>query len=118
MHVEEILGTKAAGMICGLFRNGMDAACDAVSMDIGGKEYDMHSGGALILIIGRNIPKRHLGVVFMSQRGIPTIVSVVIWLVTELELRLCDMRGMLECRIQTSARDICFSSRGLGERLA
>jgi len=90
-------------MICGLFRNGMDAACDVVSMDIGGKEYDMHSGGTLILIVGRNIPKRHFGVVFVFQRGIPMIVSVVIWLVIELELRFCDMRGMLKCRVQTTA---------------
>ena len=101
--MEERLGTKTAGMIYGLFRNGMGAVCDAVSMDIGGKEHDMHSGGTLILIIGRNIPKGHLSVVFVFHRGIPAIVSVVIWLVFELELRFCDIRGMLECRIQTSA---------------
>jgi hypothetical protein len=92
-----------AGTICGLFRNGMDAACYVVSVDISEKEHDVHSGGALILITEGNIPKRYLSVVFVFQRGIPTIVSVVIWLAFELKLRFCDMRGMLKCRIQTSA---------------
>lgn len=90
-------------MRCGLFRGGMDGACSAVSMGISGEEYDMHSGGTLFLIIERNIPKRYLGVVLVFQGGIPTIVSVVIWLMFELELWFGDMRGMLECRIQTPA---------------
>lgn len=102
MHGEETLGTKTASMICGLFRNGMDAACDTISIDISGKESDMHSGGTLILIVRRNIPKGHLGVVFVFQRRIPVVFSVVVWLVFELELRFYDMRGMLKCRIQTT----------------
>jgi len=86
-------------MRCGLSRSGMDAACNAISMGISGEKHDMHSGGTLILTIKRNISKRHLGVVFVFQGRIPTIVSVVIWLVFELELRFGDMGGMLECRI-------------------
>lgn len=81
----------------------MDAACNAVSMDISGEEHDMHSGGTLFLIIERNISKRYLSIVFVFQGGIPAIVSVVIWLVFELELWFGDTRGMLECRIQASA---------------
>ena len=61
----------------------------------------MHSGGALFLVIGRNISKRHFGVVFVFQGGRPTIVSVVLWFVFELELRFGDVGGVLECRIQT-----------------
>jgi len=59
----------------------------------------MHSGGTLVLIIERNVSKRYLGVVFVFQGWVPTVVSVIIWLVFELELRFGDMGGMLECRI-------------------
>jgi hypothetical protein len=106
------------GMRCGLSHSGMDAACNAVSMDMSGEGHDMHSGGTPISAVKRNISKRHLGVVFVFQRGRPTIVSVVIWLVFELELRFGDMRGMLECRVQTSAGSICFCLRGLERRSA
>jgi len=98
-----MLGTKTVNMKCGLFHNDMDAACNAVSMDTSGKEHDMHSGGTVFSVTGRNIPRRYLGVVFVFQGRIPTIVSVVIWLAPELELRFGNMRGMLECRIQTPA---------------
>ena len=81
----------------------MGAACNVVSMDIGGGKLDMHSGGGFVLIIERNISKWHFGVVFVFQGRTPTIVSVIIWLVFELELRFGDMRSILECRVQTSA---------------
>jgi len=43
------------------------------------------------------------------------VFSVVIRLVFELELRFCNMRGMLKCRIQTTTWSVCFGlRRGLG----
>ena len=52
-------------MRCGLSRNDMGVAWNAMSMDASGEEDDMHSGGTLILTAGRNISKRYLGVVFV-----------------------------------------------------
>jgi len=92
----ETLGTKTGGMRCGLSRSGTDAACKAVSTYISEEEHNMHSGGTLVSVFERNISKRYLGVVFVFEGGVPTILSVVIWLVFELELRFSDVRGMLE----------------------
>ena len=96
------LGTKTAGMICALSHSGMGVACNAVSMGVSGGKYDMHSGDALVSVIERNIPERYFCVVFVFQGGRPTIVSMVIRSLCKLELRFGNMRGMLECRIQTS----------------
>lgn len=67
VHAGETIETKMAGRRCGLFRSGMDAACNAVNMDISKEEYDMHSRGITVLIIGRGMPKGYLGVVFVFQ---------------------------------------------------
>src|SRR5882757_3682265 len=106
-------------MKCGLSHSGMDAAYDTISMATSGEKWDMHSGStfALVLAIERNISKRDLGVVFMFQGGRPTIISLVIWFVFEPELRFGDMRGVLECGIQTSARCIWFCLRRFKRRL-
>lgn len=77
----------------------MDVACNPVRMEMSGKGHYMHSGDTLISVIERNISKRNLGVIFVLQRGTPAITSVVIWLVFEPELRLGDMRSMLNCWI-------------------
>lgn len=63
----ETPGTQIAGMKCGLFRNGMDAACSSVRMDMKGKDHDMHSGAALFPTIKRNVSERDLGVKFVFQ---------------------------------------------------
>lgn len=55
------------GIGYGLFRSGMDAACNPVRMGSNEKECNMHSGGTPILVIDRNISKRNLGVVFVFQ---------------------------------------------------
>ena len=81
----------------------MDAAYNAVSMSAGGGKHDMHSGGTLNLAVGRYISKRYFCVVFVFQEGRPTIIPVVIRLLRKLELGFGYMRGMLECRIQSSA---------------
>jgi hypothetical protein len=71
-------------------------------VDINGSKHGVHSGYTLGLGIEGNVSKRNLGVVLVSQRGMPTVISVVVRLVFELELRFGDVRSMLECRVQTS----------------
>ena len=63
----ETPGTQIAGMRCGLFRSGMDAACSSVRMDMNGKDHDMHSGGTLFPTIERNVSEGDLGVKFVFQ---------------------------------------------------
>lgn len=70
--------------------------------DMHEKKHGVHSGYTLGLVIEGNISKRDLGVVLVSQRGMPTVISVVVRLVFELELGFGDVGGMLECRVQTS----------------
>ena len=102
MHVGEKLGTETVGMSCALSHNGMDVACNIVSMGVSGGKHDMHSGGTLDLVIGRYISERYFCVVFVFQGGRPPIVPVIIRFLYKLELRFCYMGGMLKCRIQTS----------------
>ena len=102
MHAGEKFGTKTAGMICALSHSGMGVACNAVSAGVSGGKHDMHSGGTLVLVVERDISERYFCVVFVFQGGRPTIVSVVIRFLRKLQLRFGDMRGMLQCRIQTS----------------
>lgn len=112
VHAGETLGTGAAGMRCELSRSGMGGACNVVSIDMNEKGCYVHSGSTIVLSIGRNITKRYFGIVFVFQRGRPAIVSVVIWFVFELQLRFGNVRGVLECRIQTSAWGVCFCLGG------
>ena len=65
VHAGETFGTETADMRCELSRRCMDAACGTISVGTRGEERYIHSGGTLVLSIGKNISKRYFSVVFV-----------------------------------------------------